>query len=101
MDGALVAIADVVGALRAVGADNDYRLIGGVAVLLHVQRLGLDVPLRATGDADIGVPPTLLRDAALAEHLRWSARDLVAAADSVCGGGVLDTVTIKVRPPSR
>jgi len=69
MDGALVAIADVVSALRAVGADNDYRLIGGVAVLLHVQRLGLDLPLRATGDADIGVPPALLRDATLAEHV--------------------------------
>jgi hypothetical protein len=69
MDGALVAIADVVGALRAIGADDDYRLIGGVAVLLHVQRLGLDLPLRATGDADIGVPPALLRDAALAEHV--------------------------------
>ena len=40
-------------------------------------------------------------DAALAEHLRWSARDLVAAADAVCGGGVLDTVSVKVRPPSR
>ncbi len=69
MDGALVAIADVVGALRAVGADNDYRLIGGVAVLLHVQRLGLDLPLRATGDADIGVPPAVLRDPSLAEHV--------------------------------
>lgn len=69
MDGALIAIADVVGALRAVGADNDYRLIGGVAVLLHVQRLGLDLPLRATGDADIGVPPALLRDATLTEHV--------------------------------
>lgn len=69
MDGALVAIADVVGALRSVGADNDYRLIGGVAVLLHVQRLGLDLPLRATGDADIGVPPALLRDPALAGHV--------------------------------
>ncbi len=40
-------------------------------------------------------------DAAIAEHLRWSARDLVAAADAVCGGGVLDSVTVRVRPPSR
>jgi hypothetical protein len=69
MDGALVAIADVASALQAVGAGDDYRLIGGVTVLLHVQRLGLDLPLRATGDADIGVPPALLRDAALVEHV--------------------------------
>ena len=31
-------------------------------MLLHVQRLGLDLPLRATGDADFGIPPHLLRD---------------------------------------
>lgn len=52
----LVAIAAIVGALRSVGVDDDYRLISSVAVLLHVQRLGLDLPLRATGGADIGVP---------------------------------------------
>ena len=57
MDGGLIAIADVSGAMRQIGAADDYRLIGGVAVLLHIQRLGLDLPLRATGDADIGVPP--------------------------------------------
>lgn len=38
------------------------RLIGGVTVLLHQQRLGVDLPLRATGDADFGVPPVLLRE---------------------------------------
>jgi hypothetical protein len=51
MDGGFIAIGDV--------AD------GGVAVLLHIQRLGLDLPLRATGDADFGVPPHLLKEAAL------------------------------------
>ena len=51
MDGGFVAIADISEAMRAIGAANDYRLIGGVAVLLHVQRLGLDLPLRATGAA--------------------------------------------------
>lgn len=29
--------------------------------LVHIQRLRLDVPLRATGDADFGVPPHVLR----------------------------------------
>ena len=62
MDGGFVAIADISEAMNAIGASNDYRLIGGVAVLLHVQRLGLDLPLRATGDADFGVPPYLVRD---------------------------------------
>lgn len=69
MDGGLTAIADVSNALTAVGAASDYRLIGGVTVVLHVQRLGLDLPLRATGDADIGVPPTLLREPELVEHI--------------------------------
>jgi hypothetical protein len=62
MDGGFVAIADISDAMSAVGASDDYRLIGGVAVLLHVQRLGLDLPLRVTGDADFGVPPHLLKD---------------------------------------
>lgn len=65
MDGGFIAIADVSGAMSEVGAAHDYRLIGGVAVLLHVQRLGLDLPLRATGDADFGVPPYLLKAPAL------------------------------------
>jgi hypothetical protein len=62
MDGGFVAIADVSDAMTAIGAPTAYRLIGGVAVLLHVQRLGLDLPLRATGDADFGVPLHLLRN---------------------------------------
>ena len=51
--------------MNTIGATTDYRLIGGVAVLLHIQRLGLDLPLRSTGDADFGVPPHLLKDPAL------------------------------------
>jgi hypothetical protein len=38
-------------------------------VLLHIQRLGLDLPLRATGDADIGVPLHLLRNPELVDAL--------------------------------
>jgi hypothetical protein len=75
MDGGFVAIADISEAMNAIGASNDYRLIGGVAVLLHVQRLGLDLPLRATGDADFGVPPYLIRDhelVAAIEALRYT-----------------------------
>lgn len=61
MDGGFVAIADVSAAMRSAGAADAYRLIGGVAVMLHINRLGLDLPLRATGDADFGVPPHVLR----------------------------------------
>lgn len=43
MDGGFVAIADVSTAIRAAGAADAYRLIGGVMVMLHVERLGLDL----------------------------------------------------------
>ena len=46
MDGGFTAVADVRGAMTTAGAADDYRLIGGVTVLPHVQRLGLDLPLR-------------------------------------------------------
>lgn len=69
MDGGFTAIADVSASLAAVGAADDYRLIGGITVLLHIQRLGLALPLRATGDADVGVPPALLREPALVRHI--------------------------------
>ncbi len=38
-------------------------------------------------------------DPAVAEHLRWSAGDLCAAVNSVCGGEVVDTLTVRVRRP--
>lgn len=62
MDGSFVAIAEVSRAMESSGAAEHYRLIGGLAVMLHVQRLGLHLPLRATADADFGVPPHALRD---------------------------------------
>ena len=43
-----MAIADVSQAMASAGAEEDYRLIGGVSVMLHIHRLGLDLPLRAT-----------------------------------------------------
>ncbi len=69
MDGGFTAVADVSGAMTTAGAADDYRLIGGVTVLLHVQRLGLDLPLRATGDADFGVPPFVLQQANLVDAI--------------------------------
>jgi hypothetical protein len=61
MDGGFTAIADVSRAMAAAGASDEYRLIGGVTVMLHIARLSLELPLRATGDADFGVPPHVLR----------------------------------------
>ena len=69
MDGGFTAIADVSQAMASAGAADDYRLIGGVTVMLHIQRLGLDLPLRATGDADFGVPPHVLRRLDLVEAI--------------------------------
>lgn len=61
MGGGFTAIADTSAAMATSGTTDQHRLIGGVAVMLHVERLGLDLPLRATGDADFGVPPHVLR----------------------------------------
>jgi len=69
MDGGFTAIADVSAAMAASGTTDQHRLIGGVAVMLHVQRLALDVPLRATGDADFGVPPHVLREPELVDAI--------------------------------
>jgi hypothetical protein len=69
MDGGFTAIVDVSNAVQAVGSKSDYRLIGGVNVMLHLQRLGLNLPWRATGDADFGVPPHLLREPELVEAI--------------------------------
>ena len=62
MDGGFTAITDVSEALADTEASDHYRLIGGVSVMLHIQRLGIGLPLRATGDADFGVPLHVLKE---------------------------------------
>jgi hypothetical protein len=69
MDGGFVGVADVADVMQRVGAMSEYRLIGGITVMLHVQRLDLDLPLRATGDADFGITPHLLRDPSLVKEI--------------------------------
>lgn len=69
MDGGFIAVSDVSHAMAAAGASAEYRLIGGMTVMLHVQRLGLDLPLRLTADADFGVPPHVLREPDLVEAI--------------------------------
>ncbi|MDZ7734167.1 MAG: hypothetical protein U5R31_14840 [Acidimicrobiia bacterium] len=63
-------IAEVAEILDEAGRLGDSRLIGGVAVLLHQQRLGIDLPLRTTGDADFGLPPYALREPTLIEAIQ-------------------------------
>lgn len=36
-------------------------------------------------------------DPAVAEHLRWSSTDLVAAANAVCGAEVVESVSVRIR----
>ncbi len=69
VDGGFTAISDVSTAIAAAGTGNEHRLIGGIAVMLHVQRLGLALPIRATGDADFGVPRHVLREAHLVAEI--------------------------------
>jgi hypothetical protein len=69
MDGGFVGVADVADVMQQVGAMSDHRLIGGIAVLLHIQRLGLELARRVTGDADFGVPRHVRHDPSLVEEI--------------------------------
>jgi hypothetical protein len=51
-DGGLIAITDVSEAMSDTGLESDYRVVGGSAVMLHILRTGVDIPIRSTGDAD-------------------------------------------------
>jgi hypothetical protein len=62
-------MADVAMAADLAGIGDQYRLLGGVAVMMHVLRLGLDLPNRRTGDADYGVLPSVLHTGRLVAEL--------------------------------
>jgi hypothetical protein len=50
---------------------EDWRLIGGQMVQLHANRLKLGADLyRETRDADIGVPPVVVKEFGLVDRLR-------------------------------
>lgn len=65
-DVGFVALADI----AAVARDVPYRVIGGhmVTLLVARHRLGGDL-YRATGDADLGVPPVAVSDATLVDAI--------------------------------
>jgi hypothetical protein len=68
-DGGLIAITDVSEAMSDAGLESDYRVVGGIAVMLHVLRTGADIPIRSTGDADYGVPPRVLTEGKLVREI--------------------------------
>ena len=60
--------------------------------------LGADLAPRCSLEAIRGTELVVaVDDPAIAEHLRWSARDLCAAVNAVCDGEVVDELTVKVR----
>jgi len=69
VDGGFIAVADINTAMQSAGAAEHHLLIGGVAVMLHIERLQLDLPLRVTGDADFGVVPFVLKDGRLVDAI--------------------------------
>lgn len=73
-----VALADL---SRVLGeqAPTNYRIIGGHMVTALVARWGLGAELyRETGDADLGIPPIVVRDQHLIERLTDSGYQWVA-----------------------
>lgn len=64
--------------------------------------LGADLAPRCRLEAVRGTELVVsVEDPAVAEHLRWSARDLCAAVNAVCDGEVIDELTVRVRRPGR
>lgn len=68
-DGGLIAITDVSEAMRDAGLEFGYRVVGGIAVMLHVLHTGVDIAIRSTGDADYGVPLRVLTEGHLVEEI--------------------------------
>ena len=65
-DGAFLALADVTE--LAASTDSEYRIIGAHMVSVHTARHELDLPLRQTGDADVGLQRRCLRALASSRH---------------------------------
>ncbi len=66
-DGALLAMADV--AELAASTGTEYRIIGAHMVSVHTARHDLDLPLRQTGDADVGLQAKVLASSGLVQAL--------------------------------
>ena len=72
-----VALADIAGALNP--RTSEYRIIGGLMVTALAARWDLGASLyRETLDADLGVPPLVVRDLGLADRLKAAGYEQVA-----------------------
>jgi len=101
-DGGFVAMADVT---RAAGL---AEMGAGLPAArwdrrdAHILRLGIDVPLRRTGDADFGVPPHVLKSGRLVEELEaMGYRKRAVAPGSACStdGGRRRPICSYLRTP--
>lgn len=66
-DGAFLAMDDV--AELAASTDTEYRIIGAHMVSVHTARHQLDLPVRQTGDADVGLQARVLASSGLVQAL--------------------------------
>lgn len=90
-----VALADLSHVLS--GVDTGVRIIGGHMVSVLAARWQLGASLyRETGDADLGVPPVVARDAAVVDRLTGLGYER-RAGDRF--GRVVDDVRCASRPP--
>lgn len=69
MDGAFTAIAEVSQEMAASSGRDNHRLIGGVPSCSTSNGLASAMPIRATGDADFGVAPYVLREPGLVDSI--------------------------------
>lgn len=72
MDASLIALAD---AVKVANGVRHWLIVGGHMVNLHILRAGLDLPLRVTRDADLGVDLRTLRASGLVGRLRMLGYD--------------------------
>jgi hypothetical protein len=66
-DGSLVALRDAAEVATKV---KTWLIVGGHMVNLHIVRVGLDLPLRLTRDADLAVEVPIIRDQGLVQRIR-------------------------------
>jgi hypothetical protein len=94
-DGSLRALADA--AAVAEGLDA-WLIVGGHMVNLHVLRAGIDVPLRATRDADLAIELVSVKNTHLIERLRSLGYDNAVSSNRFDReiGGTLSSIDLLV-----
>jgi hypothetical protein len=91
------ALADAASAARDLGS---WRIIGGHMVDLHTRLAGVDLPARATRDADLAVDLLAVRDGALLRRLDELGYRNAASSNRFIRDGSGATATIDILAPS-